>query len=139
MATDYVTIGHIESGGSIIDGKRLDVTEWEPDIETPVEAIEATLDGARGISFGISKRVWRFTALVRYANPPSGYASMNDVRGWFTDNTIAGNQFKFQDLESPAIYNVILANKGEFRPKTSAGAPYSAGAIWEVPFVLMEI
>lgn len=139
MANDYIMVGHTAAGGAITDGKKLAILEDEPGTDTPVEVDDGTLDGDTVISFGVSKRVWRMTAMVYYSSPPTGYASLSDVRGWFEDTTAAGNQYKFQDLETSTIYDVVLLNKGQFKPASRSVARYSAGAIWEVPLEFKQV
>lgn len=133
---DYCIVGHLI--GVSTQEWLLDVIDWEPDVETPVEVIDGTLDGARGISFGIAKRVWRFTALVHYTSPPSGYPTLAEVQSWFTETGTAQNIIEFTPLEGGGAIDSILANKGEFRPRTDNAAPFAAGAIWKVPFEVME-
>jgi hypothetical protein len=99
-------------------------------MDTPVETAQ-TLDGASVISFGVAKRRWTFEARVAYT-PESGYASLSDVEGWFSDATVAGNKFKFQDLKDTTIYDVLLANKGEYRPAPMSVTMYDADAVWSV-------
>jgi len=139
MANDYIMVGHTVTGGAITDGKKLTILEESPETNTPVEVNDGTLDGNTAISFGISKRVWRMTALVYYSSAPIGYASLGDVRGWFEDTTATGNQYKFQDLETSTIYDVVLLNKGAYKPTSRGVVRYSSGAIWEVPLEFMQV
>ena len=133
---DYCVLAHLL--GAVWQEWTLDVIDWEPDVETPTEIIDGTLDGSRGISFGVYKRVWRFTALITYSARPTGYPTFSEVRSWFIETGAAENIFQFTPL-SGTLANCILANKGEFRPRTDSITPYAAGAIWKIPFEFMEV
>lgn len=138
MATDYVVVGFTESGGAITDGKRLHVMmqTMTPGRAMPVET-ETALDGSTVQSLGTSKRRWAFIARVA-VTPISGYASLNDVEGWYSSGTAAGNAFKFQGMAASTIYNVRLANKPDYSPRPLSTEPHASDALWAVPMEFVE-
>jgi hypothetical protein len=138
MATDYVKVGFTEGGGAISDGKKLDVMLFTmaPGRSMPVEFASA-LDGTTVMSMGTSKRSWSFVARVA-VTPASGFASLSDVDGWFSSGTAAGNAFKFQDMASLTIYNVLLANKADYSPRPLSTDPHASDALWAVPIAFIE-
>ena len=138
MATDYVMIGHTDVDGVITDGHKLDVLAWTPTVRTPVEVDEGTLGGDASMSFGASKNVWKFTVIVPYGSPVSGYADLIDVKGWYAAITNAGNLFKFQGLANATVYDVLLLNKAEFAPKPLSATLYDAASLYSVDIELIE-
>lgn len=137
---NYLVVGTTASGTSITDGLRLNL-EYEtyaPIIDTPVEIARA-LDGSTVMSYGTAKKRWRFNAVV-WATPSASYASITTVANWFSATTAASNLFKFQTIDDAAstVHNVIIANKGEYEPELLTSLTAGTGAIWRVPFDLLE-
>jgi hypothetical protein len=107
-----------------------------PGRSMPVEFASA-LDGTTVMSMGTSKRCWSFVARVA-VTPANGFASLSDVDGWFSSGTAAGNAFKFQDMASLTIYNVLLANKADYSPRPLSTDPHATDALWAVPIEFIE-
>lgn len=137
---NYLVVGTTASGTSITDGLRLNLEHdtYSPQVDTPTEITRA-LDGSTVMSYGTYKRRWKFNAIV-WATATASYANITTVGNWFTATTAASNLFKFQTIDDAAstVYNVIIANKGAYEPELLTPNTAGTGAIWRVPFDLIE-
>lgn len=136
----YLVMGTTSSGTSITDGLRLNMEHetYSPNVETPVE-IAYALDGSTVMSYGTGKRRWKFNAIV-WATAVTSYANITTVSNWFTATTAASNLFKFQTVDDAAstVYSVIISNKGVYEPELLTPNTAGTGAIWRVPFDLLQ-
>ncbi len=130
----------ISTTGNISGGKLVRVLYDENESieghDTPVDVIDAF--EATVISSGPGKRTYSFTALVQQGSAATGYATLADVRGWFSNETPATDLLKVQDMEAGTVYDMVLANKGEFRPVALQIDRWTSGAWWKVPIVLKQ-
>ena len=127
----YCVLGHTVVAGVITDGKKLSILEgtYQPGRDIPAEIMD-TLDNDKVISVGAASKKFRAMDVRMQVSAVAGWASLSDVDGWYADATGAGNLWKFQDLESTTIYDVLIFNKASWRPKTDAFAPYAAASWW---------
>lgn len=103
----------------------------------PVEFEPATLDGGPVLSFGPGSNTFSYLIQFPYTGAPAGYANYADVRALFVTNTIAGNQLVMRTMQD-AIRNVVLVNKGAFRPRCLTFEKYTSAAIYEILLQLQQ-
>lgn len=134
---NYILIGRTGTT-TITDGFRLNMEHdtYQPGASTPTEIARA-LDGSTVLSYGTSKKTWRFSAIV-YATAATSYANITTVASWFSVATAADNLYKFTPVDDTTIYNVIIANKGEYAPELLTPVTAGTAAIWRVPIELIE-
>lgn len=137
---NYVVLSNT---GNIGGGKKMSVESWEtspyamPD--TPSET-EGTLDGSTVQSIGVGKLRWTFVAFVVHGGEATGYATADDVRSWFTGNSLATSILKFQDMYDTTVYDVVLVNRAIGNDwKTEGKLALHAKAVYKIKFDLRQV
>lgn len=102
----------------------------------PAEVVDVF--GGTVLSAGVGKRTYKFTALVQYTAAASGYATFQNVKEWFSIETVQGCKLVVQDMEDSTVYDMVLANKGNFAPVAVSFDRYASGAWWRIPIELKQ-